>query len=266
MNMQSLVVAAVTALGLLLAGSDVNAAGPPPFQCTTTVSNETINGTLVVPANAFCSLNNVTVNGNVQVEPGGTLSVEPGTFNPTSTSSTINGNITVASGGTLNVGPGIGQKATINGNITTNGCKTVALDPFQGIVSVEGNVNLQNCTGNTNGTSGAQIGLLNGSGGMITIGGNFTCSGNLGGCVAQNSVIHGNVTVDNNSNNYSVSGDQVNGNVTINGNKGPEGFFVSNNTISGNLACTGNSPAPSLGGGGSSNQVEGHKTGQCAGL
>jgi hypothetical protein len=83
-----------------------------------------------------------------------------------------------------------------------------------GRISVEGNVNIQNCT--------------NGSGagsyfGPITIGGNFVCSNNPTFCVADSGVVQGNLTVDDNTdaaNSTRVSSNQVSGNVDVSGNSG----------------------------------------------
>lgn len=76
-NIKSLAIATVTALGFLLATVPV-AGAQSTFQCTGIISDgSTINGSLVLPANATCQLTNVTVVGNVQVGTGANLNVFP---------------------------------------------------------------------------------------------------------------------------------------------------------------------------------------------
>jgi len=61
----------------------------------------------------------------------------------------------------------------------------------------------------------------------------------------------------------------VGGSVTLTDNTlaDPDAMEVVTNTILGNLACDGNSPAPQIGdSGGEPNNVRGQKLGQCAGL
>jgi hypothetical protein len=230
-NMKSFAGAIIAVLAFLLAAVPV--ANAQNTQCTGTISDgSTINGSLVVPADATCSLLNVTVEGNVQVGTGATLSVSPLT----------------------------GQTVTIDGNIVANGCKSVVLgfvEGTPGVISVEGNVNIQNCTDGV------------GYNGSITISGNFVCANNHPFCITDGGVVHGNLTVK--SNNIApfagaaaeVVGNQVSGNVDISDNiSNAASPSVFTNTIGGNLRCFDNSPAPH----GSDNTVSGQKLGQCAGL
>jgi hypothetical protein len=77
-NIKSVAIAIVTALGFLLATVPI-ASAQNTNQCTGTISDgSTINGNLVVPPNASCTLTNVTVIGNVRVGVGAALSVFPG--------------------------------------------------------------------------------------------------------------------------------------------------------------------------------------------
>jgi hypothetical protein len=230
-NMKSFTGAIIAVLGFLLAAVPV-ANAQNTTQCTGTISDgSTINGRLVVPANATCDLLNVTVEGNVQVGTGARLFVFPFA----------------------------GQTVTIDGNIVADGCKSVSLgfvEGTAGVISVEGNVNIQNCTDGV------------GYAGSITISGNFVCANNHPFCIAAGGVVQGNLTVE--SNNIApfagpaadVVGNQVGGNVDISGNIGTTSPSVFTNTIGGNLRCFDNSPAPH----GTNNTVSGQKLGQCAGL
>jgi hypothetical protein len=224
-KMKSFTIATAAALGFLLASLPI-ANAQSTFQCTGTISDgRTINSNLVVPPNAFCTLTNVTVTGNVQVGVAATLSVFP---DP-------------------------GQAVTIDGNITASQCNIVEMININGtgVTLVEGNMNIQSCkNGSGSGYQGPDV----------TIGGNFVCA-NTPFCGAQYGVVRGNVTVDNNAS-ADVMGNQIDGNVNVSGNINV--ITVAGNTISGNLKCQNNNPAPSNGG--STNTVSGNKTGQCANL
>jgi hypothetical protein len=225
-NVKSFAIAIATALGFLLATVPV-ASAQNTTQCTGTLSDgSTINGNLVVPPNASCTLTNVTVIGNVQVGVGAALSVFPGPM----------------------------QAVTIDGNITADQCNVVEIDNNSGlgVTSVEGNMNIQNCKNGSG--SGYQ-------GPNVTISGNFVCA-NTPFCGASSGVVQGNLTVDNNLLGE-VSGNQVSGNVDVSGNS-PFGITVAGNTIGGNLRCSNNKPAPVDDN--NPNTVSGHKLDQCAGL
>jgi hypothetical protein len=223
--------------GFLLATPVANAwvvVGPPPFQCNTTISDGTINTNLIVPPNATCTLLNVTVTGNVDVEQGASLQVNPG---PT-------------------------QKVTINGNVDANKCNSVALGIRSNVgpISVGGNVSIRNCTGTGSFEKN------------VTIGNNVVCSGNAS-CVVDRITIQGNLTVDNNRSSTlqnSITGTTVSGNVKFSGNTGgntgapSDVNFIVRNTIGGNLTCNNNTPPPINEG--ATNIVTGNKSGQCANL
>jgi hypothetical protein len=88
--------------------------------CTTVIANGgTINGNLIVPVSATCTLENVTVTGNVTVGRGASLLVETGT----------------------------GQAVTIGGNLQATQCQRVFLitTGSTGVISVGGNVRIENC-------------------------------------------------------------------------------------------------------------------------
>ena len=147
-NMKSFAIAMATALGFLLAIVPV-ASAQNVFQCTGVIADgRTINSNLVVPVG--CELVNVTVVGNVLVGTGANLLVLAVTA----------------------------QKVTLDGNVTANGCGSVFLENQPGgMVSVAGNVQIQNCgflpTGQSDGYRGYDV-----RGTDVTIGGNFVCNNN----------------------------------------------------------------------------------------
>ncbi|MBV8096870.1 MAG: hypothetical protein JO110_27215, partial [Acetobacteraceae bacterium] len=108
--------------GLLLA------AGPGAYaqnkSCSTTMSGNVIHGNLVVPPDATCTLNGVTVDGNISVGTGATLNVSSG--------------------------------SRIGGNIQASGCNFVSL--FPGPISIGGNVDINSCNGGQNGYQAAPSG------------------------------------------------------------------------------------------------------------
>jgi hypothetical protein len=96
----------------------------------------TINGNLIVPAGQNCTLVEVTVTGNVQVQTNATLTFPaplPFGFE------TIVGNVSVGTGASVTVEAGL----TIDGNLEANECRVVALGPGD---IVGGNVQIQYCT------------------------------------------------------------------------------------------------------------------------
>lgn len=189
------------------------------------ISNTTINGNLVVPV--YCTLENVTVTGNVQVQTNAQLYIVG--------DSTIDGNLDVGTGAILQV---VDSGLTVDGNIEANQCESLITNygvSYSSRVIVGGNVHTQSC-----GQVWFQSSYTPGN--QTEIGGNFTCS-NSQICVLIGFNVNGGVQFTNNS--------------TTNG---PFSFSdVINNTIGGNLQCQGNGNIS-----GSGNTVGGHKTGQCA--
>jgi hypothetical protein len=251
--MKHFVSAALAAFGIGLAA--LPAAGADTT-CTTTLSNGTINGNLVVPNGNNCSLTNETVTGNVTVGTGASLTVDA---------------------------------ATIGGSIGANHCSFVQLFNDLGPVSVRGSVVIESCFGSRIGANGYNnLTALH----SFTISGNFTCSNNsapfgaagciaLGGSVGGNlqannntgvegadvgaNTVMGNVQVNANAGGDEVTGNTVMGNVQVNNNTDGAvgGSVVGGNKIGGNLACQGNTRVIN---GGVPNTVAGNERGQCAGL
>jgi hypothetical protein len=156
--MKHFAIAALASFGIVLAAVP---AARADTNCTTTQTNGTINGNLVVPPSATCTLVGETVTGNAQVQTSATLIVEPSATKV----STIDGNVSVGQGATLEV-----EGGSIHGNIQADQCLFVALVSFTGAISVGGNLLIQHCTANS--------GLGAFFGNPITISGNFECQNN----------------------------------------------------------------------------------------
>jgi len=117
--------------GLVLAMATYNALA---FTCTTTITGQTINGGVEVPAGAECTLTNVTVNGVVTVGVNAALLV---------CSSTLNGGVQGANSNDIHLGevnnfncPG----NIINGAVTIQGTLGAELDDN----TIRGTVTLTN--------------------------------------------------------------------------------------------------------------------------
>lgn len=241
--MKRFAIAALATFGIALSAVP---AARADTNCSTALTSVTINGNLVVPAGAECSLNGTTVTGNVTVGEGAQLLVLAG---------------------------------TMYGNIQAHQCNSVFLTSSFGAISVGGNLQIQNCTGT--GDNGYSVFVL-----PVEIDGNFQCQNNTASCLAeggtvlnnvqvndntgsafiQSAVIHGNLQVSGNDGGSTnpgavVTGDTVMGNAQVNGNSGTGDVAVANNVVHGNLQCASNTPDVIASG----NTVAGSKQGQCAG-
>ncbi len=207
---------------------------------------------------------NFTVNGNVYVANGttltvrGNLTVAHGACLDAFTLGTVkvSGNVLVGQGAILALGctPGsIGPVPpcettttddVVDGNIT-------ATQPL--VMYLDGNTVYGNVTSTGGGPGPTFNPYINFPIKENTIDGNLNISGWQGAWfgVLRNTV-RGNVTLDDNVG------------VTIGELGTPDSTEVVTNTISGNLVCNGNSPAAQVGdSGGAPNVVLGHKVGQC---
>jgi hypothetical protein len=229
--------AAMLVLGMILAA--VPAARADTTCLNQSLSGSTVNGNLIVPPGATCTLIGVTVTGNVQVQLNATLNISSGPGGAPET--TIGGNLLVGTGATLDAFSSLPLATTVNGNVSADHCTSFIMFP----VKVGGNVTIQNC---------AQFGAV-GAGAQIS--GNFLCSNNSGESPAPGEPNAA----------CGLFFAIVNGNVQVNDNQGTS--TVGGNQIGGNLQCQGNASITDLGSNGGSfgpSTVGGHKEGQCAGL
>jgi hypothetical protein len=133
----------ILAFGIMLAA--LPAAHADTTTCNTTITGGTVSGNLIVPPGATCTLVGVTVTGNVQVQENATLMIylysPPSGFN-IAENSTIDGNVQVGVGASLSTSEPFGV-LTIAGNLNADQCSSVGLvNPI-----VDGNVRISNCTG-----------------------------------------------------------------------------------------------------------------------
>jgi hypothetical protein len=215
------------------------AASARAYICTGTLSGGTYTD-ILVPAGDTCTLQGVTVTGNIVVQSGGSLYFLEG---PNSSDvSSVSGNLITV--GASAVCLYSGYTGAIGGNVIAigSGSSGVALCevlyPFEVLcpTKVSGNVAILDTANVIKRT------LWDFCAGSppITVGGNFEFA--------------------NNAVSTTIKSDTIRGNLLFNDNTA--GGTISHNTIGGNLECSGNTPPPS----GSGNIVSGAMLGQCAGF
>jgi hypothetical protein len=203
------------------------AASARAYTCTGTLSGGTYTD-ILVPTNQTCTLEGVTVTGNIVVQSGGSLYFDP------MNSSSASGNL-ITVGASLVYLPRT-YTGAIGGNVIAigNGIPgTVAFNllcptKVSGNVAILDTANVYTywefCTDSYS----------------ITVGGNFEFANNAVSTTIESHTIRGNLLFNDNT----------------------AGGTISHNTIGGNLECSGNTPPPS----GSGNIVSGAMLGQCAGF
>jgi hypothetical protein len=181
------------------------------------------NCTMTAP-NCNCSsqLIDVTAYGNVTV---------PNTQSCTMTDVTVTGNVTVGIGASLDVE----GNSIIVGNLQANNCNQVELNlgHHRAPTTVDGNVQIGNCTGNP---------AFDNNEAHNQIGGDFQCHNNSGACVLEFANVGGNVEINNNNGSQSV---------------------IEGNTIGKDLQCQNNSPAPMFSGNTVGGNPDQSSEGQC---
>jgi len=229
-------------------------AGPPICSSAGTALAGTYNGNLTVTGNAYVAAGTtLTVNGNLTIAPGACLDAFTlGTVN-------VGGNVLVGQNAVLALGctpgslgppfdqpPCDGQTTNdvVGGNVVGDRPLTMYLDGD----TIHGNVV------STGGGPGPTFSpYINFPIKDNTIGGNVVVTGWQGAW-------------------FGVIRNHVGGNVLVSGVVGvaigdfgtPDSTEIATNTISGNLVCTGNSPAAQLGdSGGTTNTVGGVKVAEC---
>jgi hypothetical protein len=249
---------AVSIGGVALAFSGAGAgvasakAGNAPTTCSGgdiasgTYASLTVTGVCTVPAGS-----DVTITHNLSIAPGATFDAQ------TDSHVAIGGNVIAGAGSMFGLGCTFAHPCDDTGNPPADGTTHD---------TVGGNVTL----------NGVYNAALNGD----TIGGNLTSSGGGAGLLdpetdfvpfsIKDDVVHGNITVTNLTTVwFGVIRTQVGKNVTLQNIQlsDPDGNEYVSDTISGNLNCHGDSPAPQVGDSeGAPNVVGKHANGQCAGL
>jgi hypothetical protein len=147
-----------------------------------------------------------------------------------------------------------------------------------GPVTVEGNVILQEgaslssecdtlrVNGNLLGDGVKNVSMIGDSVDSVRIDGNVSITGATGVVFLDEVIIGGNLQIsDSNGSEITVTTSKVAGNVLFQNNTlTPGQFFISGNTIAGNLVCRGNAPPPENQD--NPNNVGGQKIGQCSAL
>ena len=191
-------IAALAALGLLL-GSTSIADAASVTSCSTTISDKTIDGDLVVPDGKTCDLENVTVTGNVHVGHRAYFFAQ---FSSTG-STAILGNVVavqchfVITAGSLFVGgnvqieectgpsPSAIGRATISGNFACEfnpqGCEAVDS-------TIGGNmqINKNDLATVTNNYVGGNLQCVGNPSGGLTVSGNTVAGNKQGQCAGSN--------------------------------------------------------------------------------
>lgn len=263
-------VANLVAIGLAAAPSQAQGVS----LCSGTAEGLTIVGDLAVPAGASCTLVDSTVTGNVIVRADANLSLD---------GSTIQGDLTMRTNGFVGAtGSSVGgvtalreafgaavEQSDLAGGVnaresgfffsdgTTHGVRVVSNSSQTVILSgwVSGNLR-------------TTLDLLTDVRDTVVTGGVNVNQAELGSVICR-SEIDGNVVLRG-SGDLIQLGDSApvtdcefnvfGGGVTVTDNTAD--IRISNNVIRGNLACSGNDPAPT----GSNNRIRGQATGQCADL
>ena len=260
-------------LGVLVAGVSVAWAGGPT-RCEGPEGPITIKGDVI--AGPGCNLSGATVEGNVTVEPGGSLKTEEGT--ETTITGHVQSNkateIVLQAGGEIGgdvqiqgtTGESLVEHSKVRRNITIQNSVASRLEVRN--ESVGGNVQLMNNTG-----SGSRVHVVVGA---STVGGNVLVGNNtLTGTertevgAFETEIKFGNLQVFNNSarggseaNEVFAELIQVGANLDVHNNTaegpGPNAVLVLRNTVMNNLTCHNDKPPAS----GSGNTAK-NKTGEC---
>jgi hypothetical protein len=242
--MRRFTIAVVMAFGTMVAVS--SGAFAQTTSCSAQVNGGIVDGNLVVPVGATCTLNGVTVEGGVLVKSSAVLNVFSG--------SKIAGSIEAAFCNRVVL---LGNGITVAGNLHVTNCTQITeVEPSPAsIITISGNFI---CENNQNPCL-IQAGTI--------IRGNVAFINNVNSPLFH-VTIGGNVAINDNTSNLPgaevavLVGSVIEGNVEVDNNHGPQDSTVGGNVIQGNLLCQGNTPGVS----GTLNTVDGHKLGQCAGL
>ena len=280
-----LFMAAATLLTLGVFGVSAASAGGPT-RCVGGEGPVTIKGEVI--AGPGCNLSETTVEGNVTVEPNGSLTTNEGSTTVITGNVQSNKATEISLRATGSIGRNVQIQGTTGGSNLHNGTVkgNVQIQNSLAFVNVAhetvgGNVQLQNNTGAgavgciaTTGPGCAFVGVERSTvDGNVLVGSNsLTATEANEVFVEHDSVSHGNVQIQNNSmaggsafNGVLAIENQVGTNLEVRNNTaqgGPTNVVeVSDNTVTNNLACMNDKP-PASGQGNTAKK----QTGECAGL
>lgn len=210
-------------------------ASPASTICTGAFFNMTVPGTLIVPAGAYCELNNVTVRGKVHVRERSTFAVYGGR---------IDGSLT-SSGYELVLieGASVGGRIRLSGGVSARFEYATLENETRLIDNIDTRLLQTQVTGDLVVRGAREVALLCGA----TIEGNAWFADHRGELL---------IGDDPTAPAY-CSANKVSGNLLVYHNRSDT--IVANTTVGRNLICTANNPAPLVYG----NQVRGKSLGQC---
>lgn len=242
--------------------------------CTSSLSDQTITASLVVPNGAACLLTNVEVDGRTDVQAGADLFVE---------ASRLRGPLAVGASSFVQINDsrvdGMTTLASSFGLFSTSSRFDRLVDASGGSFIYSDDSThwggVRSVGGETVVESGVVIGSVWTSGDRLTdvfdsaVFGPVSVNGAEYGSVVCHLGAALSVTVRNSSGTIQIGatgtiancGFNLLGSLGVHDNLGAD-IQITGNFIAGNLACTGNNPAPF----GSANLVGGSKSGQCASL
>lgn len=222
-------------LGVVLSILGASAASADAVSCTGALGAVTINGD--VSAGPGCDLSNTTVNGNVTVNPGGSLTIAPGS------TTTITGNLESTDATSVLIQLQAQTATTYTGEKVTIG----------------GNVDITRTTGTTAGIEPGNLHVVS-VWVIARVGGNVTVDGTAYAEQSVHGTIKGNVEIQDGTGYAFVSNAIVGGNVQLEGNTGHNApgtlgvIGVFNDHVHGNVVAEDNSLTAT--GAGSVNVVE----------
>jgi len=224
---------AITAIVLIAVVMGISTIAPALQQAFAsaddTICVGSISGThdnVVVPSGSVCTFSSTTINGDLKVESAASL---------------------------------FASSSTINGNIEADGANFILLVS----VTVGGDVQIEKSSGGFVNINDLSVGG--------SVGGDLKITEKSSGSFVQvaGSSIGGDLEMEENSGSFvRAFGNTVDGDLEFNKNTTTDTFapmVVATNTVTGDLKCKDNSPAPNRSGLGA-NIVTGDKEGQCAGL
>jgi hypothetical protein len=241
----------LVALGaLFVAGTGTAmAAAPGAYTCAGgTIPAGTYSSLRVTGVCALSAGDTVRVQGNVTLAPGAVLdaATQPATMQ-------VGGNVRVEKGAILGLGCS-----------PETGCPGNTFDRIGGnIIATQAAASIVHNT-----TIGGNV-VLSGGGGSEDCGANSPIGGPYFSDLEDNTIGGNTIVTGLQTCWFGFIRNHASGNVILHHNSygDPDADEIVTNTISGNLICSGNSPAPQVGdSGGAPNVVLGHKLGQCASI
>lgn len=200
-------------------------------QCTAGFQDTTIHDNLVIPAGVYCSIERVTVYGNITGQPGSSLAMA---------ASTVNGSVSLQQPKEVWIGVGCGVRVPGGDFSDCPDNNHFANSVISGSLTVSGATGSSAYDSGLCGTNISGSVLISGGSGSWKIGGQSpkgTCF-NPGG--AHLNTFGGSVTVSGVTGRVDIGSNSIGSSVTATNNTG--GGSVTNNTIRGSLNVSNDTP------------------------